>query len=56
MMREDVSAIEVLQHNAKAFGGVIGAEEDFATGRVEFEENEFFQEVPSLQLQDLCFA
>ena len=56
MMREDVSTIEVLQHNAKAFGGVIGAEEDFAKGRIEFEENEFFQELPSLQLQDLSFS
>ena len=36
-IREDVSTIEVLRNNAKAFGGVIGAEHAYLEKRPEID-------------------
>jgi len=51
MMREDVSTIEMLRSNAKAFGGgMIGAEYGYWEEKKEEEENEYFFDKPTLNL------
>ena len=50
MMREDVSTIEMLKNNAKAFGGLVGAEHGYWDKKKEEEENEFFFEKQTLKL------
>ena len=50
MYREDVSSIEILKNNAKAFGGMVGAEHGYWETRKEEQDNSFFQEKPKLNL------
>ena len=49
-MREDVSTIEVLQNNAKAFGGVVGAEYAYLEKRPEIDANDYFHDKKTLNL------
>ena len=56
MYREDVSTIEILRNNAKAFGGMVGAEHGYWEAKSEEEDNSFFFKRPTLNLQDLTFS
>lgn len=55
-MGNECSTIEILQNNAKAFGGVIGAEQAYLEARPETFENEFFLDLQTLNLQDVKFS
>lgn len=37
MLREEKTSVELLKNHAKTFGGVIGAEAAYLTGKVEFD-------------------
>ena len=55
-MRDDLTTITTLRNNAKAFGGVIGAEEAFFSARPDLEDHDFFCNRKALNLQDVTFV
>ena len=47
-MAEDVSTLDVLRNNAKAFGGTVGIKQAYIENHTELAENDFFHKGKAL--------